>query len=181
MIIMENKEFEQKSKLLNFLERWLIILIWIVVLIMISFLVFDNIGKSNPQESDLKPILDTIIIYKQQHQEATQNTQIMELNKEKLLLSIMWVESNYNPEAIGDNGKSFGLFQVKNIFYNHHKELTNDNFDEYISDEFIQIEFYLKILNKYKHLTVYEFAKKVQKPKYPDNWSDKVVLKYNLF
>lgn len=27
---MENKEFEQKSKLLNFLEKWLMILIWFV-------------------------------------------------------------------------------------------------------------------------------------------------------
>ena len=101
------------------------------------------------------------------------------MNKERLLISITYVESRYNKDAIGDNGKSFGLFQVKNIFYNHHKELTNDNFDEYISDEFIQIEFYLKILNKYKHLTVYEFAKNVQKPFDPISWTDKVVNKYN--
>lgn len=179
MIIMENKEFEQKSQLLNFLEKRLMVLIWIVILILISFLVFDNIGKSNPQESDLKPILDTIIIYKQLHQEATQNTQIMELNKEKLLLSIMWVESNYNPEAIGDNGSSFGLFQVKEIFYRHHTR--NDDFEAYKFDEFRQIDLHLDLLEKYKDLTILEFAKKVQKPKYPDNWSDKVVLKYNLF
>lgn len=179
MIIMENKEFEQKSQLLNFLEKRLMVLIWIVILILISFLVFDNIGKSNPQESDLKPILDTIIIYKQQHQEATQNTQIMELNKEKLLLSIMWVESNYNPEAIGDNGSSFGLFQVKQIFYRHHT--GKDDFEAYKFDEFRQIDLHLDLLEKYKDLTILEFARKVQKPKYPDNWSDKVVLKYNLF
>ena len=64
VMIMKNKEFEQKSKLLTFLEKWLMILIWFVVLIMVGFLVFDNIRRSNPQESDLKPILDTIIIFK---------------------------------------------------------------------------------------------------------------------
>jgi len=179
VIIMENKEFEQKSQLLNFLEKRLMVLIWIVILILISFLVFDNIGKGNPQESDLKPILDTIIIYKQLHQEATQNTQIMELNKEKLLLSIMWVESNYNPEAIGDNGSSLGLFQVKQIFYRHHT--GKDDFEAYKFDEFRQIDLHLDLLEKYKDLTILEFAKKVQKPEYPDNWSDKVVLKYNSF
>lgn len=111
--------------------------------------------------------------------DITRNTKIQDLNKEKLLLSIAYVESRYNKDAIGDNGKSFGLFQVKSIFYNHHKELTNDNFDEYISNEFIQIEFYLKILNKYKHLTVYEFAKQVQKPFNATSWADKVINKYN--
>ena len=69
--------------------------------------------------------------------DITRDTKIQDLNKERLLISITYVESRYNKDAIGDNGKSFGLFQVKNIFYNHHKELTNDNFDEYISDEFI--------------------------------------------
>ena len=64
---MKETEFEEKSKLLNFLEKWLMILMWIVVLIMVGFLVFDNIKKAPPQESDLKP---------------TQNTQILSLNRE---------------------------------------------------------------------------------------------------
>ena len=78
---LKKENLEEKSKLLIFLEKWLMILIWIVMLILISLLVFDHIKKTPPQESDLKPILDTIIIYKQQTPKATKNTQIMELNK----------------------------------------------------------------------------------------------------
>ncbi len=176
---MENKEFEQKSKLLNFLERWLIILIWIVVLIMISFLVFSHTKKTPPRENDLKPILDTIIIYKQQYQVATQNTQISRLNKEKLLLSIMWVESNYNFEAIGDNGSSFGFFQVKEIFYLHHTK--KEDFEAYKFDEFKQIDLHLNLLKKYENLTILEFAQKIQRPFNAKNWADKVCEKYNSY
>lgn len=177
---MENKELEQKSKLLDFLERGgLMILIWIVMLTLISLLVFDNIKKTPPQESDLKPILDTIIIFRQQCQEATKNTQIMELNKEKLLLSIMFVESNYNSKAIGDNNSSFGLFQVKEIFYLHHTK--KDDFETYKFDEFKQIDLHLNLLKKYEYLTVLEFAKKIQRPFNAQNWTDKVCEKYNSY
>ena len=176
---MENKEFEKKSKLLNFLEKWLMILIWFVTLILISFLVLDHIKKAPPQESVLEPILDTIIIYKQQYQNATQNAQILNLNKEKLLLSIMWVESNYNFEAIGDNGASFGLFQVKKIFYLHHTK--KDDFETYKFDEFKQIDLHLNLLKKYENLTVLEFAKKIQRPFNAKNWTDKVCQKYNSY
>lgn len=151
-------------------------------LIILSFLVVFALNSNNEYEiKQLEPNNRNININIVNHSsfDITRDTKIQDLNKERLLISITYVESRYNKDAIGDNGKSFGLFQVKNIFYNHHKELTNDNFDEYISDEFIQIEFYLKILNKYKHLTVYEFAKNVQKPFDPISWTDKVVNKYN--
>lgn len=151
-------------------------------LIILSFLIVFALNSNNEYEiKQLEPNNKDISINIVNHSsfDITRNTKIQDLNKERLLISITYVESRYNKDAIGDNGKSFGLFQVKNIFYNHHKELTNDNFDEYISDEFIQIEFYLKILNKYKHLTVYEFAKNVQKPFNPISWTDKVVNKYN--
>jgi hypothetical protein len=147
-----------------------------------TFLVVFALNSNNEYEiKQLEPNNRNININIVNHSsfDITKDTKIQDLNKERLLISITYVESRYNKDAIGDNGKSFGLFQVKNIFYNHHKELTNDNFDEYISDEFIQIEFYLKILNKYKHLTVYEFAKNVQKPFNPISWTDKVVNKYN--
>lgn len=174
-----NKEFEQKSKLLNFLERWLMILIWFVVLIIVSFLVFDYIKKTHPQGSNLEPILDTIIISKQQYQEATQNTQILSLNKEKLLLSIMWVESRYDFEAIGDNGSSFGLFQVKEIFHLHHTK--KEDFEAYKFDKFKQIDLHLNLLKKYENLTVLEFAQKIQRPFNTQNWTDKVCEKYNSY
>lgn len=151
-------------------------------LIILSFLIVFALNSNNEYEiKQLEPNNRNISINIVNHSsfDITRDTKIQDLNKERLLISITYVESRYNKDAIGDNGKSFGLFQVKNIFYNHHKELTNDNFDEYISDEFIQIEFYLKILNKYKHLTVYEFAKNVQKPFNPISWTDKVVNKYN--
>ena len=151
-------------------------------LIILSFLIVFALNSNNEYEiKQLEPNNRNININIVNHSsfDITRDTKIQDLNKERLLISITYVESRYNKDAIGDNGKSFGLFQVKNIFYNHHKELTNDNFDEYISDEFIQIEFYLKILNKYKHLTVYEFAKNVQKPFNPISWTDKVVNKYN--
>jgi len=151
-------------------------------LIILSFLIVFALNSNNEYEiKQLEPNNRNININIVNHSsfDITRDTKIQDLNKERLLISITYVESRYNKDAIGDNGKSFGLFQVKNIFYNHHKELTNDNFDEYISDEFIQIEFYLKILNKYKHLTVYEFAKNVQKPFDPISWTDKVVNKYN--
>jgi len=151
-------------------------------LIILSFLIVFALNSNNEYEiKQLEPNNKNISINIVNHSsfDITRDTKIQDLNKERLLISITYVESRYNKDAIGDNGKSFGLFQVKNIFYNHHKELTNDNFDEYISDEFIQIEFYLKILNKYKHLTVYEFAKNVQKPFNPISWTDKVVNKYN--
>ncbi len=151
-------------------------------LIILSFLIVFALNSNNEYEiKQLEPNNKNININIVNHSsfDITKDTKIQDLNKERLLISITYVESRYNKDAIGDNGKSFGLFQVKNIFYNHHKELTNDNFDEYISDEFIQIEFYLKILNKYKHLTVYEFAKNVQKPFNPISWTDKVVNKYN--
>lgn len=151
-------------------------------LIILSFLIVFALNSNNEYEiKQLEPNNKNININIVNHSsfDITRDTKIQDLNKERLLISITYVESRYNKDAIGDNGKSFGLFQVKNIFYNHHKELTNDNFDEYISDEFIQIEFYLKILNKYKHLTVYEFAKNVQKPFDPISWTDKVVNKYN--
>lgn len=147
-----------------------------------TFLIVFGLNSNNEHEiKQLEPNNRNISINIVNHSsfDITRDTKIQDLNKERLLISITYVESRYNKDAIGDNGKSFGLFQVKNIFYNHHKELTNDNFDEYISDEFIQIEFYLKILNKYKHLTVYEFAKNVQKPFDPISWTDKVVNKYN--
>ena len=176
---MENKEFEQKSKLLNFLERWLMILIWIVMLILISFLVFSHTKKTPPRESNLEPILDTIIIYKQQYQEATRNTQILSLNKEKLLLSIMWVESNYNFEAIGDDCSSFGLFQVKEIFYKHHTK--KEDFEEYKFDKFNQIDLHLNLLKKYESLTILEFAQKIQRPFNAQNWTNKVCEKYNSY
>ena len=151
-------------------------------LIILSFLIVFALNSNNEYEiKQLEPNNRNISINIVNHSsfDITRDTKIQDLNKERLLISITYVESRYNKDAIGDNGKSFGLFQVKNIFYNHHKELTNDNFDEYISDEFIQIEFYLKILNKYKHLTVYEFAKNVQKPFDPISWTDKVINKYN--
>lgn len=151
-------------------------------LIILSFLIVFALNSNNEYEiKQLEPNNKNININIVNHSsfDITRDTKIQDLNKERLLISITYVESRYNKDAIGDNGKSFGLFQVKNIFYNHHKELTNDNFDEYISDEFMQIEFYLKILNKYKHLTVYEFAKNVQKPFNPISWTDKVVNKYN--
>lgn len=147
-----------------------------------TFLVVFALNSNNEYEiKQLEPNNRNININIVNHSsfDITRDTKIQDLNKERLLISITYVESRYNKDAIGDNGKSFGLFQVKNIFYNHHKELINDNFDEYISDEFMQIEFYLKILNKYKHLTVYEFAKNVQKPFNPISWTNKVVNKYN--
>lgn len=154
----------------------------IILLFCFTFLVVFALNSNDEYEiKQLEPNNRNIDINIVNHSsfDITRDTKIQDLNKERLLISITYVESRYNKDAIGDNGKSFGLFQVKNIFYNHHKELINDNFDEYISDEFIQIEFYLKILNKYKHLTVYEFAKNVQKPFNPISWTDKVVNKYN--
>lgn len=157
-------------------------LIILVILFCATFLIifaldFNNQYKIKQLELKNRDININIVNYSSF--DITKDTKIQDLNKERLLLSIAYVESRCNKDAIGDNGKSFGLFQVKNIFYNHHKELTNDNFDEYISDEFIQIEFYLKILNKYKHLTVYEFAKQVQKPFDAISWTNKVINKYN--
>lgn len=182
---MKNKEFEQKSKQLDFLTKWLIILIGVVTLIlfvvlfMIGFSGFYNNKKTLPQERILKPILDTQIISKPLYQEATQNTQIMELNKEKLLLSIMWVESNYNFEAIGGSGSSFGLFQVKEAFYRHHTK--KENFEEYKFDKFKQIDLHLDLLNKYENLTIFEFAQTIQRPFNVQNWTDKIVKKYNSY
>ena len=91
----------------------------------------------------------------------------------------MWVESDYNFEAIGDNNSSFGLFQVKEIFYRQHAK--KDDFETYKFDEFKQIDLHLNLLKKYEHLTILEFAKKIQRPFNAQNWTDKVCEKYNSY
>lgn len=167
--------------IMNRVKEFVILCLVVMVLCLVT--IATNIVQVQSLKRDLKTQnrkeISKIIICGGQIIEAEINSQIKHLNKFQLLLSIMYVESRYSSEAIGDNGSSFGLFQVKQIFYKHHK--LGGDFETYITDDFHQVECHLSLLEKYKNLTILEFAKTVQKPKFPNDWTNKVVLKYNSF
>lgn len=163
-------------------EKELIILCC-VVMVMCLVTIATNIVHVQRLKNTLKTQNDKeiskIIICEEQTIEAEINSQIKHLNKFQLLLSIMYVESRYNFKAIGDNGSSFGFFQVKEIFYLHHTK--KEDFEAYKFDEFKQIDLHLNLLKKYENLTILEFAQKIQRPFNAKNWADKVCEKYNSY
>ena len=80
-------------------------------LIILSFLIVFALNSNNEYEiKQLEPNNRNISINIVNHSsfDITRDTKIQDLNKERLLISITYVESRYNKDVIGDNGKSFG-------------------------------------------------------------------------
>ena len=67
-----------------------------------------------------------------------------------LVMAMIKVESNFNPDAIGDNGKSFGLMQIQKKWHTERMEDLNvDNLLDPVDNVLVGVDYLREMLDLY--------------------------------